>query len=174
MVLGLPFEIYTERLEDQLAAEAKAASPLNFDQDDKENDVANSGFGESSNLLDAMSDMPASQHRRSHEDYYVARHSPLAANAFFTADQTFNADPYGLGGIDGARDQQGDEFSAAMSLLASGGHLPRTSTPSNGGRADGKDGKDTAPQTIPSSSSDSVIGRSSPNAMEYNDSVCGS
>jgi hypothetical protein len=171
MVPGLPFEIYTERLEDQLATKAMTASPQSFDQDDKENNIDNSEFGQSSNIFDALSVTPTSQYRQSRENHYAARHSPLAADAFFTADPTFSADPYGLGGTDGVHDQHGDVISEAMSLLASGGQLPRTSTPSNDGRADEED---NASHTMSLSSSDSVIGRSSPNAIEEHDSVGGS
>jgi hypothetical protein len=171
LVPGLAFEVYTERLEDQLAAEAKAASPLYFDQDDKENDVANTGLGASSDFLDAMSESPASPFRRSDEDHYAAHHGPLAAHAFMNDNLAFSADPYGLGGTDGARDRQDDVISETMRLLASGEKLPRISTPSDRERADGKD---TASQMILSISSDSVIGRSFSSAIKDGDSVCGS
>jgi hypothetical protein len=160
-VPGLAFEIHTERLEDQLAAEAKAASPFNFDQDDKENDVTNTRLDESSSILDAMSVMPASQYRRPSDDHY-ASHRTLSALDAFSHDVAFDPSPYGLGGGDGSNEPgkdtvDSDFVSETLKLLASGEQLP--CTPS---KEDGVDQPDSVVRLSLSTATDSVIGPSSP------------
>ncbi|KAJ4368102.1 hypothetical protein N0V83_006457 [Neocucurbitaria cava] len=61
---GQSFEIFEERLEEQLAAEATALSPLNYEHDDKENNIDCPDFGSTTD----MSVMPASQYRPSSEE----------------------------------------------------------------------------------------------------------
>jgi hypothetical protein len=158
----LAFEIHTERLEDQLAAEAKAASPFNFDQDDKENDVTNTRLDESSNILDVMSVIPASQYRRSSNDRNALRHNPSVFDAF-SHEVDFDPCPYGLGGGDGAnepgKDAAGNNIVLeTLKLLASSEQLP-----CNPNNEDGIDQVDTVIRSSFSMTSDSVIGVSSPN-----------
>jgi hypothetical protein len=122
---GLPFNIHSDSLEDQLEAEATAASPLNFDHDDKENDIS-SMFDEPPNPVDGMSVMPASQYRRTSGDRHASREHSMVSKAFFEESM---ASPYGLGG-DGTEDERSatigkiDIMSAAMRIMASGEQLP--------------------------------------------------
>jgi hypothetical protein len=109
---GLSFDVYTERLEDQLAAEAKAASPLNFEDDDKENDVLGTVLEETPNLTDGMSVMPASQYRAAQTSNDALSHHSLVAEAFYYTDTVLL--PYGMGGSDGAHDQDHDPVAMAQ------------------------------------------------------------
>jgi hypothetical protein len=126
---GLPFQIYTECLEDQLAAEAKAASPFNFDQDDKENEVTNSRLEELPIILDVMSVVPASQYRRSGAGSHASHHRSPAPEAL-SIDFEHASFPYGLGGNDGAYNKQdcgASEYPLSMTvqLSASSEEMPR-------------------------------------------------
>lgn len=128
----LPFEIHAERLEDQLVAEAKAASPLNFDLDDKENDMANNRVEESSNILDMMTIIPASQYRRTIEDSNASHHHLAALDTVFD-EVEYGVSPHGLGGSDGAHEQHtiatGEDFILkTIRFLASNEQLPLTAT----------------------------------------------
>jgi len=116
---GLPFEIYAESLEAQLAAEAKAASPFNFDQDDKENDAGNSRSEVTPGPSQGVSAVPLSQYRRTSEDQVVSE-------AFYSLERSVSM-PYGLGGVDGSSDHGilASSMSEAMSILASGDGLLR-------------------------------------------------
>lgn len=112
---GLSFEIYSERLEDQLAAEAKAASPLNFEDDDKENDITtDADLGASATASAAV--MPASQYRRTSGENQALRQGSMVERALYDDIDT-SSSPYGLGS-DGTLD--------GMSVLASGEQLPRS------------------------------------------------
>jgi hypothetical protein len=152
----LGFDICSEPLEDQLAAEAKAASPLYFEDDDKENEV-NDGLEESHNPLDDMSIMPASQYRPPSEDRHALRETLSASGAFYDAEYST---PYGFGGNDGTHDQEhvtaAKPTPNAMDVLAMGGQLPGSSAVQK--QAD---------------EIDSVLGLPSSNTAEELDSVCG-
>ena len=128
---GLPFQIYADSFEDQLAADAKAASPLNFDHDNKENNSTFLELEETPNSADEMTVIPASQYRRTSEESCASRHHPSVSDAFY--ELRHGSSPYGLGGSDGTHDEQKypvgrDSASVAMSTLAPGKHLPRASS----------------------------------------------
>ncbi|KAF1919622.1 hypothetical protein BDU57DRAFT_147297 [Ampelomyces quisqualis] len=123
------FDIYTERLEDQLAVEANALSPLNYDHEDKENDVTNTRSEEAAGPTDGITVIPA-QYRSLFGDGDALSHHLPAMDAFYTTNRMFS--PYDLGGSDGANDchdlsTQKKSIAAAMSILASSDHLPSAS-----------------------------------------------
>jgi hypothetical protein len=153
------FEIHTDsRLTDHLEVEADVLSPLNFPHDDKENEV-DSAYEATQNFLDGISVIPASQYRLASEDRHAAREHLLATGAFYDAVHTTD---YGLGGSDGANDQDdattAKSKSNVVSVTASGDQLPRSSDM-------GKQANDDI---------DSVLGASLSTASEEVDSVCGS
>lgn len=124
---SLPFNIHPERLEDQLAADANAASPYNFDRDDKENDVANCTFEQASNS-GMMSIMPASHYRRTTEESQASCERSLVDGALYNFNHSRS--PYGLGGNDGTHelyepDNSGTFLNACLRVLVSGEQLPR-------------------------------------------------
>jgi len=130
-VKGLPFHIFTERIEDQLSAEAEAASPFHYEDDDKENDVTNPELIPRPDPLDGISIIPASHYRRAPGLYTISGHSSMASNAFYAQPQ-FEAGTYGLGSSDGAHDTHNSNDCLApeyMQILASSEHLPQTHTP---------------------------------------------
>jgi hypothetical protein len=150
------FDICSEPLEDQLAAETDAASPLYFEDDDKENDI-DGDLAESHDPLDDISIMPASQYRLASEDRHVLRESLSASVAFYDVEHSM---PYGLGGSDGAHDQEhvtaAEPTSSARDILLSCDQLSGSSVMQN--QAD---------------EIDSVLGLRSSNPAEEVDSVCG-
>jgi hypothetical protein len=152
----LGFDIYTERLEDQLAAEANAVSPLDFEDDDKENDI-DAGFEETRNFLDGIFVVPASQYRPANEDGHTPHEYLSATGAFY---DTGHSTLYGLGGSDGAHDEDhvtaAKPISDALGILASDDQRPRSPYNQN-----------------PADEIDSVLGLSSSNAVGDVDSVCG-
>lgn len=127
-VNGQPFHIFTESMENQLNAEAEAASPLHYDTDDKENDVTNPELVPTPSPLDSISIMPASHYRESHRLYNTTGSGSMASNAFYAHPQ-FEAVPYGLGWSDGAHDRNSRDFNDCpdyLRILASGEDLPRS------------------------------------------------
>lgn len=123
---GRDFDIHTEPLEDQLAVEANALSPLNYDHEDKENDVTNFGSEEAVGPTDGMIVMPATQYRSLFGDGDAQNQHPAVMDAFYTEERMFP--PYNLGGSDGANDadDRGQKSTlGAMDILASSDHLPR-------------------------------------------------
>ncbi|KAJ4317215.1 hypothetical protein N0V94_005066 [Neodidymelliopsis sp. IMI 364377] len=104
-VKGRPFQIFTERMENQLDAEAEAASPLRYDDDDKENDITNPELIPAPDPLQGISIIPASTYRQQHGPHDLSNRIPMVSNAFYTHPQ-FEAVPYGLGWSDGARDME--------------------------------------------------------------------
>jgi hypothetical protein len=111
---GLSFEIYSERLEDQLAAEAKAALPLNFEHDDKENNfTADADLGTSTPASATV--MPASHYRRTSGENEALHHTSSVEHVLYDGFDTCPS-PYGVGG---------DGTLECMRLLASGEQLPR-------------------------------------------------
>lgn len=131
-VKGLPFQIFTERIEDQLSAGAEAASPLYYEDDDKENDAINPELMPRPNPLDGISIIPASHYRRAPGPYTISGHSSIASNALYAHPQ-FEASPYGLGWNDGAHDMHISAVKDCpipdyVHILLSGEHLPRAST----------------------------------------------
>lgn len=124
--------MYTERIEDQLNAEAEAASPLHYEDDDKENDVVNPELLPTPNPLDGLSIIPASYYRRCPGRHSLPIHSSIASNAFYLHPQ-FEALPYGLGWSDGEHDASSNDTHDCplpdyMRILASSESLPRSST----------------------------------------------
>ncbi|KAH7089166.1 hypothetical protein FB567DRAFT_326537 [Paraphoma chrysanthemicola] len=124
---SLPFSIHPERLEDQLAADANAASPYNFDHDDKENDVANCTSEQASNL-GMMSIMPASQYKRTREESQASCERSMVDGALYDIDHSRS--PYGLGGNDGTHEPYepgigGTFLNDCLRVLVSGEQLPR-------------------------------------------------
>jgi hypothetical protein len=154
---GPGFHIHTDQLEDHLAVEAHALSPFNFENDDKENDV-DAAYEETRNSLDGISVTSASQYRSAEQDMHILRETISASGAFYDFE---HATDYGLGGSDGAHDE--DQFTVAkptvdaMSVLASGSQLPRSSSIRKQANDD----------------IDSVLGASFSTAAEEVDSVCG-
>jgi hypothetical protein len=141
-VKGLPFQIFTERIEDQLGIEAEATSPFNYDDDYKENDVMNPELTPRLNPLDGISIVPASHYRRPPGLYTISGHSSVASNAFYVQPQ-FEAGPYGLGWSDGAYDtHNSDNIDCLtpdyMQILASSERLPRRFTPAADSRLRGE------------------------------------
>ncbi|KAF1839523.1 hypothetical protein BDW02DRAFT_156129 [Decorospora gaudefroyi] len=124
---GQPFEIFNEKLEDQLAREAMEASPLNYEHDDKENSTNNANFQTSSNIYEGLSVMPVSQYRQSSEDRQQAQDRTLVNYALYDDPPS---ESYGLHGSDGARDDPVCSLPSLdiYSILASGKHLPRGQT----------------------------------------------
>jgi hypothetical protein len=123
---GRDFDIHTDRLEDQLAIEANALSPLNYDHEDKENDVTNFGSEETVSPTDGMTVMPATQYRSLFGDGDVQNHHPAVMNAFYATERMFTT--YDLGGSDGANDADDRGLKStlgAMDILASSDNLPR-------------------------------------------------
>jgi hypothetical protein len=130
-VKGLPFHIFTERIEDQLNKEAEEASPCRYCDDDKENDVTNPELVPVPNPLDGTSIIPASQYRQPLGLYMLPGHNSTANNAFYMRPH-FEASPYGLGWSDGAHDIHISDIRDCpmpdyMRILASGENLPRNS-----------------------------------------------
>ncbi|KAJ4990344.1 hypothetical protein SVAN01_04226 [Stagonosporopsis vannaccii] len=120
-VKELPFCMYTDHIEDQLNAEAEAASPYRYEDDDKENAVTSPELVPNPNPLDGISIIPASYLQNS-----------IASNAFYSHPQ-FEALPYGLGWSEGDLDRDCDNPRDCnspdyMRILASGESLPREST----------------------------------------------
>ncbi|KAH9881881.1 hypothetical protein J1614_001052 [Plenodomus biglobosus] len=126
---GQPFDIWAEQAEDQVAEEALAAFPLNFEHDDKENRLDHTDL-QSSDPLEGIAVIPASQYRRSDEDVLDAQNTRLVAEALYD-DEEIDFDTYGLDSTDGANDEGascrqvlgGNED--IMRLLASGAHSPQ-------------------------------------------------
>lgn len=132
-VKGLPFRIHTERIEDQLNAEAEAASPLRYEDDDKENNVTNPELAPRPDPLRGISIIPASHYRRSSSVWTTSTHGSVASNAFYAHPQ-FEASPYGLGWGDGTHDTNGRDMHSCpipdyMRILASSDNLPPAFTP---------------------------------------------
>jgi hypothetical protein len=154
---GMGFDIHTDQLEDQLAVEANALSPFNFEDDDKENNV-DTAYEETRNLLDGVSVISASQYRSAEEDTHILREDFPASGAFYDVE---HGTDYGLGGSDGAHDEGPATVAKptfdAISVLASGSQLPRSS---NVRKQAGDD-------------IDSVLGSSYSATAEEVDSVCG-
>ncbi|KAF3003606.1 hypothetical protein E8E13_007198 [Curvularia kusanoi] len=100
---GLPFSIYTERMEDQLNAEAEAASPLRFADDDKENDEVNPELVLPPNPLDGISIIPASQYRRTSVLHPMNAHHLMVRNPLHEQPR-FEVSTYGLSWSDDGHD----------------------------------------------------------------------
>lgn len=128
-VKGVPFPIYAERMEDQLSAEAEAASPLRYENDDKENDVINPELEPDPNPLDSISIMPASHYQQSSGSHAIPTRRPMASNAFYL-QPVFEASPYGLAWSDDPHEMyitnmQNCPTVDFMRILASSENLPR-------------------------------------------------
>tara|TARA_R110002003_G_scaffold595_14_gene20815 strand:- start:762 stop:1439 length:678 start_codon:yes stop_codon:yes gene_type:complete len=125
-----PFQIYTECLEDQLATEAKAASPFNFEHDDKENDTTNSAVEETT-IMGAMSILPSTQYRRTSEDRHASRERLMVDGALYDFEHSLS--PYGLGGNDGTHEQSerspsNESVSDILTIVDSSKQLSRGSS----------------------------------------------
>lgn len=117
---NLPFEIFHERLEDQLAREAMEASPLNHEHDNKEN-LSNAGLESLSDDYDGISVMPSAQYRQSSQERQSANHRALVSDALYSDEAPQS---YGLDGTHGICEVQRDAQTECMEILVSGGHLP--------------------------------------------------
>ncbi|CAE7199248.1 hypothetical protein P3342_010206 [Pyrenophora teres f. teres] len=122
VVPGKPFKIFYEKLEDQLAREALAASPLQYEHDDKENDANIADPDPEPDNHEGISIIPASQYRQSSEDRELSRHRAQMNHALYNDELPLS---YGLDGTHATHQEDNDTFSEAMCVLASGGHLPR-------------------------------------------------
>ncbi|KAF2855582.1 hypothetical protein T440DRAFT_385243 [Plenodomus tracheiphilus IPT5] len=124
---GQSFEIWEEQTEDQAVKEALAAFPLDFEHDDKENEIEGADQ-QNSDPLEGISVLPASQSRRSDGDALDAQNPRLVHGALYE-EEVIALDNYGLHSTDGANDEdaadQLDTNLEIMRLLASGGDLPR-------------------------------------------------
>jgi hypothetical protein len=152
---GQPFQIFHEKLEDQLAREAMAASPLNYEHDDKENDTNVADLDPLSDAYEGISVMPASQYRQSSEDRQFSRQHNLVSEALYDDP----APPsYGLDGTNGTHDEQPSAFTECMEVLISGGHLPpgQTQAELQVETQDSVMGPDISSSTV---SSDPIMGR---------------
>ena len=130
---GLPFHIFTERIEDQLNEEAEAASPFHYHDDDKENDVTNPELVPAPNLLDNISIIQALQYRQPLGLYTLHGQNSTANNAFYMQPH-FEALSYGLGWTNGGHDihisdTRDGPMPDYMRILASSENSPRNSTP---------------------------------------------
>jgi hypothetical protein len=131
-VQGLPFCIYTERMGDQLDAEAAAASPLRYEEDGKENDEVDPELVPSPDPLHDISIIPASQYQRSSASHAIDTHHSMVRHDPY-AHPVFEAFPYGLGWGDGIHDaNSGDTHNCPirdyMRILVSGEHLPQSNS----------------------------------------------
>jgi hypothetical protein len=122
---GQPFQIFDEKLEDQLAREAMAASPLNYEHDDKENEGNTADLEPLPDMYEGISVMPASQYRQSNEDRQLSQHRALMSEALYDDPPPSS---YGLDGTHGTREDQSGAFTECLDILLSGGHLPRGNT----------------------------------------------
>ena len=113
---GQAFEILNECLEDQLAAEAMAFSPLNYEHDDKENAPNSLDTRPSSDFHEAISVVSGSQHRLSSEDDQAMQHLALVNYALYDIPRDF-PQSYGLGSSDGAQDEPADQTSTPHSCV---------------------------------------------------------
>jgi DNA-binding LacI/PurR family transcriptional regulator len=117
---GQSFEIFDEKLEDQLAREAMEASPLNYEHDNKEN-MSNAGVELLSDDYDGIYVVPSTQYRQSSDERQLAHHRALVSDALYS-DETPQS--YGLDETYGTREVQTNALTEHMDILASGGHLP--------------------------------------------------
>ncbi|CBX93724.1 hypothetical protein LEMA_P033980.1 [Plenodomus lingam JN3] len=128
-IRGQSFDIWTEQAEDEVAKEALVTLPLEFEHDDKENQLENTDQ-QTSDPLDGIAVIPASQYRQSDEDIVDAQNNRLVSEALYD-ESGIDFDAYGLDSTDGANDEVAScqrELGAnedIMRLLASGAHLPR-------------------------------------------------
>ena len=118
---GQSFEIFHEKLEDQLAREALAVSPLDYEHDDKENDTNVAELDSQSENHEGLSVIPASQYKRSSEERELS-YQKAQINHTLYDDKFLHS--YGLDGTHCNRQEKGDIFSEPMSVLASSEHLP--------------------------------------------------
>ncbi|KAI4685561.1 hypothetical protein J4E81_008713 [Alternaria sp. BMP 2799] len=117
---GEAFEIFQEKLEDQLAREAMEASPLNYEHDDKEN-PSNTGPEPLIDENEGMSIIPVAQYRQSSAEKQVADRHSLVSNALYSDDPPQS---YGLDGTDNIYESPQDDLFDGMNILASGQCLP--------------------------------------------------
>ena len=120
---GQIFEIYHEKLEDQLAREALAASPFMYEHDDKENDTNISELDSQSDIHQGFSIIPASQYRQSSEDREFSQHRAQINHTLYGDNLPLL---YGLDGTHGTRQHESDTFCETMSVLVPSIHLPRS------------------------------------------------
>ena len=114
---GEHFELWVDSFKDQLAHEASQESPLNFDHDDKENDVSNPNLEPEPDVNSGVSVMPLFSYEASLQN---RRETPIAHEALYSHDRVVSL-PYGLGVIYNGAQYHTDY----MRVLASSEHLPR-------------------------------------------------
>ena len=129
---GLPFTIHTERIQDQLDAEAAAASPLHYEDDGKENDEDDPDLVPSPDPAHGTSIIPASQYQRTSVQHSIDTHHSVVRNDPY-AHPVFEAFPYGLGWGEGIRDVNNGDTNGFplrdyMRILVSGEHLPQSNS----------------------------------------------
>jgi hypothetical protein len=117
---GEPFEIFQEKLEDQLAREVMEASPLNYEHDDKENTI-NAGLEPPDEEHERFSVIPVVQYRQSSDERQLADHRALVSSALYSDEAPQS---YGLDGTHNTHEIQENHFSSCMDILASGQFLP--------------------------------------------------
>jgi hypothetical protein len=154
---GQPFEIFNEHLEDQLAREALAASPLNYEHNDKENNVNNGDMEPVPDPLEGISVMPLSQYIISSDDARLSQQHTLLYEAFGSEPAT---ESYGLGGTDGVSEGYMDATAYCIDILTSGHKLPQGQTQEEP-YEDTQDSVLGGPSPVASRDIDSVISPSS-------------
>lgn len=159
---GQPFEIFHENLEDQLAREALAASPLNYEHDDKEN-TTNNIDAESERLSATnagISVIPAAQYIQSSDDRELSCHRALVNNVLY--DDPI-PETYGLDGTYSHHREETRALAECMNILATGSDLPPGQTEA-GPEEDTQDSVLGPRKPRYSTDFDSVMGGSSPSA----------
>ena len=108
------FEVFEERLEDQLAAEAMALSPLNYEHDDKENIINDPDREPAPSSLEGLVVASALPYRLSREDDQVSRQIVIDDHrAHHTSEDS--PQPYTLGS-DSSRDSFLHSLSASSTV----------------------------------------------------------
>ena len=102
---GQPFEVFEECLEDQLAAEAKMLSPLNYEHDDKENTINELAPLMPTHFHGSVTIVPSSRYRPTREDHQVSETLALVNHALYDTRREF-PEPYGLEGSDGTQEER--------------------------------------------------------------------
>ncbi|KAI4942257.1 hypothetical protein J4E91_010231 [Alternaria rosae] len=121
---GEPFEIFQEKLEDQLAREAMEASPLNYEHDNKENS-SNTSLEPLIKEHEEMSVIPVAQYRQSSAEKQLTDRHALVSSALYSDEPPQS---YGLDGTDNIHESHQNDLFDGMDILASGQCLPPDQT----------------------------------------------
>ncbi|USP78880.1 hypothetical protein yc1106_06154 [Curvularia clavata] len=128
--LGQPFNVFIENLSEQLASEAHAFSPLEYNDDDKENPVDNNETdSDPLPTTEGISVIPEVEYRETSEERELSSHRALVSYALYDepAPLTYGLDGAHYNGELGLISSEvgTPEFIfESMKILASGAHLP--------------------------------------------------